>query len=70
MKQIIFYARDLKTGEKFRFRLDDLYDYEGEEEGVFIRDNGIAINYNSGSAFRGMNPDLDIYDVKIIDRLS
>ncbi len=70
MKQIIFYAKDKRSGEKFRFSLDDLYGYEGEAEGVFIRGNDIALNYNSGYGFKGMNPELEIYDVKIIDCLN
>lgn len=65
MKNIVFYAKDLKSGKEFRFTLDDLYGYEGEENGVFIRGKGIALNYNSGYGFSGMNPELEIYDVKI-----
>lgn len=67
MKKIIFYAKNLKNDEEFRFALDDLYGYEGEVEGVFIRGSEIALNYNSGSGYRGMNPELYIYDVKVIN---
>lgn len=63
MSDIIFYAKNLKTGKEFRFTLNDLYGYEGEVEGVFIKGHGIALNYNSGYGFEGMNPDLQIYDV-------
>jgi hypothetical protein len=68
MKSFIFYARNRKTGESFTFTFDDLYGYEGEECGVFIHGSGIALNYNSGYGDDGMNPDLDIYDVKVTDR--
>ena len=37
MKKFIFSARVKKTGEEFTFTFDDLYGYEGETEGVFIR---------------------------------
>lgn len=67
MKQFIFYARNKKTGEEFRFTFDDLYGYEGEENGVFIRGTGIALNFNSGYGINGMNPDIDIYACKQSD---
>lgn len=91
MKDIVFYARNKITGENFTFTFNDLYGYEGEDEGVFIQYNktkinlpqsavnagfnkdyynysSIALNYNSGSVFKGINPDLDIYDVKITEK--
>ena len=67
MKKCIFYARDRRSGKKFTFGLNDLYGYEGEVEGVFIKSNGMALNYNSGSFFNGMNPDLEIIDIKVVD---
>ena len=70
MKKFIFYAKGKRSGRKFRFSLDELYGYEGEVEGVFIRGNDIALNYNSGYGFKGMNPDLEIYYVKIINSLN
>ena len=63
MSNIVFFAKNLKTGKDIQFTLNDLYGYEGEVEGVFIRGAGIALNYNSGCGFEGMNPDLQIYDV-------
>ena len=37
VKKFIFSARVKKTGEEFTFTFDDLYGYEGETMGVFIR---------------------------------
>ncbi|MGN0655906.1 MAG: hypothetical protein ACI4KR_03870 [Ruminiclostridium sp.] len=90
MKKFIFSARVKKTGEEFTFTFDDLYGYEGETEGVFIRRSigkirtpealvklgypeetedyiSEQLNFNSGSDFKGMNPDIEIYDVKVIE---
>ena len=63
MNNIVFFAKNLKTGKDVQFSLDDLYGYEGEVAGVFIRGCNTALNYNSGYGFEGMNPDLQIYDV-------
>lgn len=52
------------TGESAIIDFDDLFGYEGEECGVFIK-NGVdhipitiqneAINYNSGYGYKGLN---------------
>lgn len=67
MKKITFFARNKETGKAFAFTLDDLYGYEGEKCGVFIRSVGIALNFNSGYGFDGMNPQLELYDVQVED---
>ena len=67
MKNAVFYARDKKSGESFKFTLSDLYGYEGEICGVLIGDLGIPLNYNSGYGINGMNPDLEIFNIEVID---
>ena len=51
-----FVVRNLVTGEMESFSLDQLYGYEGEESGVFIRGSGTKLVGNDGS----MSPFLDI----------
>lgn len=57
-------ATNLKSGEERLFTLDDLYGYEGEEEGIFLRgkegEKTWQISFNSGSRKDGMNPDFKI----------
>ena len=67
MKNVIIYARHKKDGQKLQFSLNDLYGYEGETCGVIIGNTGIHLNYNSGYGFDGMNPDIEIIDIKILD---
>lgn len=67
MKNVIFHAIDKGRGKELTFTLNDLYGYEGEVCGVFIKETGVALNYNSGWRFEGMNPDLDIIDVEVKD---
>jgi hypothetical protein len=67
MKFCTFYAKDKKTGEEFSFTLNDLYGYEGEDSGVFIKRRNTALSFNSGSEYGGMNPDLEITDIKVTE---
>ena len=67
MKQFTFFAKDNKTGKTFAFTFDDLYGYEGEKCGVFIRGTGAALNFNSGYGFDGMNSNLEIYDITVTE---
>jgi hypothetical protein len=57
-------AINIKTNEERVFALDDLYGYEGEEEGIFLKGkNGEQtwhISFNSGYRLGGMNPDFKI----------
>ncbi len=57
-------ATNLKTAEERIFTLNDLYGYEGEAEGIFLkgRDGEEAwhISFNSGCKMGGMNPDFKI----------
>lgn len=57
-----FVARSRSTGKEFIFTFEDLYGYEGEENGIFIDGPGdcVAFSYNSGYGKLGMNPDLEI----------
>lgn len=64
MYRLFFHARNKKSGEKFSFTLNDLY---GERDGVFIATSGMALNYNSLGRMPGMNPDLEIDDVLVMN---
>lgn len=68
MKKVIIFAKNKKTGEEFRFSLDELYGYEGEVCGVFIGETGVALNFNSGYGMNGMNPDIEILDAKTVEQ--
>lgn len=67
MKNVIIYAKNKKDGKEFQFTLNDLYGYEGEDCGVFISGLGIALNYNSGYGFEGMNPDIEILGAEVAE---
>lgn len=67
MKNVIIFAKNKKTGEEFQFSLDNLYGYEGEICGVLMGETGIPLNFNSGYGFDGMNPDIEILDVKVVE---
>lgn len=68
LKDFKFKITNKKTGESAVLTFDDIYGYEGEDCGVFIRisDNipdslsGVAVNHNSGYGFKGLNEDLEI----------
>jgi hypothetical protein len=61
-------ATNLRTGEERVFTLDDLYGYEGEENGIFLKgkkgEPSWHISFNSGFGMRGMNPE---YSIDIVE---
>lgn len=70
LKDIKFRFTDEK-GIAHTFGWNDIYGYESvgglfglEQSGVFARldgtDNSIALTYNSGNGFNGINEDLDV----------
>jgi hypothetical protein len=65
LNQIGFQAKFVGTGEKFKFTFDDLYGYEGEVNGVFLKENYAAITYNEESREPGVNADIEILAVEV-----
>jgi len=71
-----FRVTDAKPGASAVISLADIFGYEGEQCGVFIcypRYNGktyneelagVAINYNSGYGYIGINPNIEIEHIK------
>jgi len=57
--------------EEFEFKLSDLYGYEGETCGIIIANDkynmgSIALSYNSGYGFNGMNDKITILSAEVI----
>lgn len=74
-EKVKFRVNDKKTGASSIVSLADLYGYEGILEGCGIRIRydakhvderlkGKFISFNSGYAYKGMNPDFDFEPVK------
>ncbi|MDF2857585.1 MAG: hypothetical protein K0Q87_3436 [Neobacillus sp.] len=57
-------AINIKTSEERIFTLNDLYGYEGEVQGIFLKgkdgEKSWHISFNSGYRMGGMNPDFKI----------